>query len=206
MNQSNPSFPTFVKDLKLNSRLWTGDTLRLGVYYRLLCLASECKPYGYLADGDSPYNLASISAMTCLSDEGQLLSAVQELQHIRAIGRDAKGRLYVPYLVQHEKKKRVAQKNGKKGGNPNLRNNQKNLLGDNPRLNDRPGLQPQHHPHHQQKIPPKSPVENQTGEVPWTQRLAGFASSGLWMPEWGPKPNEAGCLAPNDLLQAHAGK
>jgi hypothetical protein len=205
MNQSNPSFPTFVKDLKLNSRLWTGDTLRLGIYYRLLCLASECKPYGYLADGDSPYNLASISAMTCLSDEGLLLSAVQELEHIRAIGRDAKGRLYIPYLVQHEKKKRVAQKNGRKGGNPNLRNDQKNLLKDNPRLNDRPGLQPQLH-HHHQRIPPKSPVENQSGEVPWVQRLAGFSSSGLWMPEWGPKPNDAGCLAPSDLLQAHAGK
>jgi DNA-binding transcriptional ArsR family regulator len=33
-------------------------------------------------------------------------------------------------------------------------------------------------------------------EVPWKQRLDGWERSQFWLVQWGPKPNEAGCLAP----------
>jgi hypothetical protein len=34
----------------------------------------------------------------------------------------------------------------------------------------------------------------------WTPRVRSWRKSGFWLAEWGPKPNEAGCLAPAALL------
>ncbi len=34
------------------------------------------------------------------------------------------------------------------------------------------------------------------GDTPWKQRLAGWQKSQFWLPMWGPKPGERGCLAP----------
>jgi hypothetical protein len=31
---------------------------------------------------------------------------------------------------------------------------------------------------------------------PWEQRLRGWRENRFWLPQWGPKPNEAGCFAP----------
>src|SRR3954452_9941001 len=33
-------------------------------------------------------------------------------------------------------------------------------------------------------------------EAPWRQRLRGWQERRFWLVQWGPKPNEAGCLAP----------
>jgi DNA-binding transcriptional regulator YhcF (GntR family) len=38
--------------------------------------------------------------------------------------------------------------------------------------------------------------QNFEGGTPWKQRIAGWKKSGFWLPVWGPKPNEHGCLAP----------
>jgi hypothetical protein len=38
-------------------------------------------------------------------------------------------------------------------------------------------------------------------EAPWPQRIAGFHKNGFWMTaQWGPKPGQPGCQAPDDLL------
>ena len=34
------------------------------------------------------------------------------------------------------------------------------------------------------------------GNAPWKQRLQGWQKSQFWLPQWGPKPGEAGCFAP----------
>jgi hypothetical protein len=34
------------------------------------------------------------------------------------------------------------------------------------------------------------------GGVPWKQRLRGWKERRFWLPVWGPKPGEHGCLAP----------
>jgi len=34
------------------------------------------------------------------------------------------------------------------------------------------------------------------GDAPWKQRIAGWEKSRFWLPQWGPKPGEAGCFAP----------
>jgi len=33
-------------------------------------------------------------------------------------------------------------------------------------------------------------------DAPWGPRLHGWEKRGFWLPQWGPKPNEAGCFAP----------
>ena len=33
-------------------------------------------------------------------------------------------------------------------------------------------------------------------EAPWEQRIQSWKNSGFWLLDWGPKPNEPGCLAP----------
>src|SRR3954463_5489243 len=45
------------------------------------------------------------------------------------------------------------------------------------------------------------------GEVPddrakWTARLRSWRKSGFWLPLWGARPGEAGCMAPAALLTA----
>src|SRR3954454_22133516 len=37
---------------------------------------------------------------------------------------------------------------------------------------------------------------NFSSDAPWKQRLHGWEKSRFWLPQWGPKPNEAGCFAP----------
>ena len=50
------------------------------------------------------------------------------------------------------------------------------------------------------------------GELPdqsdrWQARIRSWVRSGgkFWLAEWGPQPNEAGCMAPVELMQG-AGK
>ena len=33
-------------------------------------------------------------------------------------------------------------------------------------------------------------------EAPWEQRIESWRTSRFWLPQWGPRPNEAGCWAP----------
>ena len=35
---------------------------------------------------------------------------------------------------------------------------------------------------------------------PWEQRIASWLKSRFWLPQWGPKPTEAGCFVPAALL------
>jgi hypothetical protein len=37
----------------------------------------------------------------------------------------------------------------------------------------------------------------------WTPRLDLYARARMWMPEWGPRPGQVGCSAPEELLEAY---
>jgi hypothetical protein len=37
---------------------------------------------------------------------------------------------------------------------------------------------------------------------PWEQRIESWRKSRFWLPQWGPKPTEAGCFVPLRVLQA----
>jgi hypothetical protein len=38
-------------------------------------------------------------------------------------------------------------------------------------------------------------------EAPWEQRVRGYREGHFWLPQWGAKPGETGCLVPAALLQ-----
>jgi len=37
----------------------------------------------------------------------------------------------------------------------------------------------------------------------WTPRLDLYARARMWVPEWGPRPGQVGCSAPEELLEAY---
>jgi hypothetical protein len=39
-------------------------------------------------------------------------------------------------------------------------------------------------------------------DIKWKARLCSWRKSGFWLPLWGSKPGEAGCMAPAALLTA----
>jgi hypothetical protein len=39
-----------------------------------------------------------------------------------------------------------------------------------------------------------------TAQTPWHNRIASFRDNGTWLTSWGPKPNERGCHAPQQVL------
>lgn len=42
----------------------------------------------------------------------------------------------------------------------------------------------------------KSASVDFVSEVPWKKRMRGWQERRFWLPQWGPKPEEAGCFAP----------
>jgi hypothetical protein len=61
----------------------------------------------------------------------------------------------------------------------------------------------------QEANPPKQSFKERfAGDLPvapWEQRLKAWQSTKFWLDNWGPKPNEPGCLAPAQLLRATMG-
>lgn len=45
-----------------------------------------------------------------------------------------------------------------------------------------------------------APQTRSTAALEWQDRLAAFRRDGVWSSKWGPKPGEAGCLVPDELL------
>jgi DNA-binding transcriptional MocR family regulator len=59
----------------------------------------------------------------------------------------------------------------------------------------------------QEAKPVKQPFkQNRFAEIlpeePWDQRITSWLKSRFWLPQWGPKPTEAGCFVPAALLRA----
>jgi hypothetical protein len=48
-------------------------------------------------------------------------------------------------------------------------------------------------------------VPHETGDDMWGQRLQMFMSNRMWLPDWGPRPDQEGCKAPEHLLDALRG-
>jgi DNA-binding transcriptional ArsR family regulator len=55
--------------------------------------------------------------------------------------------------------------------------------------------------HREEKPGKKNPLRGGDSALPdsrpqWQARLRSWGKSGFWLPQWGPKPGEAGCFAP----------
>lgn len=116
---------------------WSNDpALRLcslaaqGLWMRMLCVAAESDPRGFVMVNCSPLDSNDIARLAgeTKATVDELLS---ELERKGVFSRDRKGCIYSRRMVRDEKTARKNQKNGELGGNPSLRKERRNSEWDN---------------------------------------------------------------------------
>jgi hypothetical protein len=121
-----------------------------GLWMRLLCIAAAHDPIGYVAVAGRGLSETDIARMTGVS-ESEAHALLGELDQNGVFSRDRKQRIYSRRLIKDAKASAEAKKNGKLGGNPNLRKGS-----DNP-----PPVNPQHKTRHK---PHKPEARTKVGE------------------------------------------
>jgi hypothetical protein len=93
-----------------------------GLWIDMLCIAAQSDPIGYLTVKKVPLSVNDIARM-CGGSEPEVRALITELEGNGVLSRDRNGTIYSRRMTRDDKKARTAQKNGKLGGNPTLRNN-----------------------------------------------------------------------------------
>jgi hypothetical protein len=134
---------------------WQGDpALRLcslaaqGLWMRMLCIAAEADPIGYVTIGSKPVGATDLAKIAGAS-EAEITYLVDELANYGVFSRDKHGRIYSRRMIRDARRAAEAKKNGKMGGNPNIGKQTGKVPGVNPP--DNPGDKP--------PIPVPSPSE-----------------------------------------------
>lgn len=119
---------------------WESDTaLRMcslsaqGLWMRLLCVAAQHDPIGYVAVNGRPLDGQDIARVAGVSVP-EAESLLQELDRNGVFSRDRNKRVYSRRMVRDAKRSANAVKNGKTGGNPTLGNKRGIFPSDNPPL------------------------------------------------------------------------
>lgn len=119
---------------------WESDpALRLcsfaaqGMWMRMLCIAAAHDPIGYVAVAGRALDETSLARMTG-GLESEVRALVGELDRNGVFSRDRHGRVYSRRMVNDAKRAAIAKKNGKNGGNPNLRKDTENPPPVNPQV------------------------------------------------------------------------
>lgn len=122
---------------------WSNDpALRLcslsaqGLWMRMLCVAAEAEPYGYVMVNGIPLDASGIARLAG-ETKATVDGLLSELEARGVFSRDRRGCIYSRRMVRDEKNSEKNQKNGKKGGNPSLRKQKGFSEWDNPP--DKPG-------------------------------------------------------------------
>ena len=102
-----------------------------GLWIDMLCLAAMADPTGYVVLNGRPLTAPEIARMTGgHASEVEIL--LDELERNGVFNRDRHGRIYSRRMLRETKSSEISRKNGKKGGNPNLRKQRDNSEQDNP--------------------------------------------------------------------------
>lgn len=86
---------------------------------RMLCIAAEADPIGYVTVNGRPLDGQDLARLTGVSVP-EVETLLSELDRNGVFSRDRKGMSYSRRMVRDEKRRKLAQKNGKTGGNPTL--------------------------------------------------------------------------------------
>lgn len=102
-----------------------------GLWMRMLCIAAEAKPVGYVVlEGNT------LGAEELAAESGKPLELVEgalaELRKWGVFSVDRHGRIYSRRMIKDVRKAKTARKNGKSGGNPTLGKNTRNPASVNP--------------------------------------------------------------------------
>lgn len=98
-----------------------------GLWMDMLCIAAQHDPIGYVAVGGRALDSTALARLTGGS-ESEIADLLAELDRNGVFSRDRHGRIYSRRMISDVKKAERARKNGMRGGNPNLRNNEGNPL------------------------------------------------------------------------------
>jgi hypothetical protein len=90
-----------------------------GLWMRMLCIAAESDPTGYVAVNGRPLGVTDIARLAGVT-ETECEPLLQELALNGVFSRTARGCIYSRRLVRDAKTSARNQKNGKSGGNPTL--------------------------------------------------------------------------------------
>jgi hypothetical protein len=91
------------------------------MWIEMICLMHEATPYGHLLIHGQTPNEAQLASLTGIHI-AEIPDLVAELERHGVFSRTREGVIYSRKLVRMASKSVKAQKNGKKGGNPSLRN------------------------------------------------------------------------------------
>lgn len=131
-----------------------------GLWMRMLCIAAEHDPAGYVAVNGRGLDTTGIARITGGSVD-EIEKLLEEMAGNNVFSRDRRGWIYSRRMIIDAKKRRKASEDGKKGGNPKLCKNKENdetLKGE-----DKPPLNGEAKP---QKPEARYSVDKSTGGEP----------------------------------------
>lgn len=123
----------YTSDWRADPRLKMCSPAARGMWIEMICLMHEATPYGHLLIHGQPPNEAQLASLTGIPF-AELSDLVGELERMGVFSRTREGVIYSRKLVRMASRSAISRKNGKRGGNPNLRNECENNDQDNPRL------------------------------------------------------------------------
>ncbi len=100
----------------------------------MLGVMHEADPYGHLLVNGQPVTDSQLASL-CGVQPDQIAMLLTELDNAGAYSRNATGVIYSRRMTRDAKKAKIARRNGKHGGNPNLRDSSGIPPSDNPYLN-----------------------------------------------------------------------
>ncbi len=104
-----------------------------GLWMRMLCIAAQAKPLGYVVLEGNALGATELAA-ECGKPLREVTLALAELQRWGVFSVDRRGRIYSRRMLADIRKAKIARENGKSGGNPALGNRSGKSPSDNPRL------------------------------------------------------------------------
>lgn len=102
-----------------------------GLWMRLLCICARSETPGFLTIGGNPLGVEDVAKLAGITAT-EVETLMAELDRWGVFSRDRKGRIYSRRIVREVKKSKEGAKHGKKGGNPTLCKQAKNVVTLNP--------------------------------------------------------------------------
>jgi len=138
----NPWMKFYPQDWQGDEGLQMSSLAARGLWMEMLCIMH--KNGGYLSIGNQPVTEALLAIKVGVNIE-QVTQLVSELENLCVFSRTRNNVIYSRRMLADLKKAKVAQKNGKNGGNPTLGNHSEISASDNPPLNqgDNPPKKPE---------------------------------------------------------------
>jgi len=101
-----------------------------GLWMRMLCVAAEADPTGYVLVNGRALTASDLAQLTGAA-EPEVSAHISELERNGVFSRDRRDRIYSRRMVRDARRRARARENGKLGGNPSLRKDEEKVESDN---------------------------------------------------------------------------